>query len=156
MSNTTTVTATSTTVKTPKYLSRSCQQVAEEDFSTLSARVVIHSRLDEDKLWPTISQHICNETALVSSGRYADMAAVVGEYIWKAYRGRDAELPGVNVSHMEVTKTFIAMEPPPADGNGWRWRPLLQSRIIALETFSTPLLDVFSARSSPAAAELKT
>ena len=98
----------------------------EESFTAYSARVLIRSRLGEPKLWPSIDQHICNGTALVSSGHYADMAAVVGEYIWKAYRGQDAELPGINVGHMEVTKTYIAQEPQPPEGQWLEMETVLE------------------------------
>lgn len=116
MSKTVTISPTTTTVQSPKYLSPSCQQVVEEDFTPTTARIVVRSKLGDPKLWPSIDQHICNGAALVSSGHYADMAAVVGEYIWRAYRGRDADIPGINVGHMEVTKTYIAQEPQPAEG----------------------------------------
>ena len=109
-----------TTLTTPtpsfKSLSPSCQQIISESFTQTTAHILIHSRLSDPKLWPSIAQHICNGTALVSSGHYADMAAVVGAYIWRAYRGSNAELPGINVGAMEVTKTYIALEPQPAEG----------------------------------------
>jgi iterative type I PKS product template protein len=114
--STTTTTTSQTTLQTPKYLSPSCQQVISESFTQTTAHVLIRSALGDPKLWPSIDQHICNGTALVSSGHYADMGAVVGEYIWRAYRGANAELPGINVGHMEVTKTYIAQEPQPAEG----------------------------------------
>lgn len=126
MSQTNTIASTSKTVQIYKYLSPSCQQVVEENFTSTSARVVIRSKLGEPKLWPSIDQHICNGAALVSSGHYADMAAVVGEYIWQAYRGRDAETPGINVGSMEVTKTYIAQEPQPPEGQWLEMETVLE------------------------------
>ncbi len=135
MSTTFTVSANEST--SLKYLSPSCQQVVEEAFTATSANLLIRSRLGDDKLWPSIDQHICNGTLLVSSGHYADMAAVVGAYIWKSYRGQNAELPGINVGHMEVTKTYIAAEPQPREG---QWLEM-EAVLTIPENSSAELLD---------------
>lgn len=125
MSTTTTIPPKAKTSEA-KYLTASCQQIVEEDFaSNFEARVLIRTCLADPKIWPAIGEHHCHEVALTPSGLYADMAAVVAEYIWKAYRGRDAETPGLRVGDMEVNKTYIISEPQPSEGQWLEMEALL-------------------------------
>ena len=110
---------TQTQTQTTNYLrlSASCQQVVGEALSdTRRARVVVRSTIADPQILPSISQHLCNGTALTPSGLYADMAEVVAKYIWRADRGRQADIPGINVSHMEVDKTYIIKLPQEGSG----------------------------------------
>jgi iterative type I PKS product template protein len=114
MSQTTTLPARPTT---GKYLSASCQEIISEYFpSRTAARVVIRSNLTHPEILPSISQHLCNSVALTSSGHYADMAKVIGEYIWRCNRGPNAEAPGVRVGNMVVDHTYIIQVPPKPEG----------------------------------------
>ena len=95
---------------TEKYLSASCQQVIEEDFTDFTARVVVRSCLAHSQLYPIISGHLCNGVPICPSALNADMAVVVAQYIWSSMRPK-IELPGINVSSMEVPRSLIVELP---------------------------------------------
>ena len=125
MSNTITVPA-KTTTSNYKRLSASCQQVIAEDFKySNKARVLIRSNLTEPAIFGSISDHLCNGVALTPSGLNADMAAVVAEYIWRAYRWRDADAPGLCVGDMHVDHTYIIQVPPKPEGQWLEMEALL-------------------------------
>ncbi|CAK4030427.1 Hypothetical predicted protein [Lecanosticta acicola] len=97
-------------------LSASCQQVVHEDLSDLAnSKVIIRSCMAHPDLSPTVTNHKCNHVVLTPSGLYADMAVEVAHYIWKHHRGRDAELPGINVCDLEVHKPLIVKDPAKMD-----------------------------------------
>lgn len=93
-----------------KHLSASCQQVIEEDFTDSTARIVVRSCLAQSQLYPIISGHLCNGVPICPSALNADMAMVVAQYIWKSLRPK-TELPGINVSHLEVPRSLIVELP---------------------------------------------
>ncbi|RMY95388.1 hypothetical protein D0862_08768 [Hortaea werneckii] len=95
---------------TEKYLSASCQQVIEEGFTDSTARVVVRSCLAHSQLYPIISGHLCNGVPICPSALNADMAVVVAQYIWNCLRPK-TELPGINVSNMEVPRSLIVELP---------------------------------------------
>lgn len=115
MSTTSSTTATkpSTLIPTSSTrLSAGCQQIVHEDFTDLSrATVTVRSTLADPDLWPQIENHKCHNVALTPSGLYADMASTVAGYIWRAWRGADATLPGLEVRDLQVDKTLIAHIP---------------------------------------------
>jgi iterative type I PKS product template protein len=72
--------------------------------------VTIRSCLADSALYPTIAEHKCNKVVLCPSALWADMAMVVGSYIWSQLHP-GTEIPGLNVSDMLVPKAFIPQIP---------------------------------------------
>lgn len=104
----------------PIRLSGGCQHVVHEDFTDLrNATVTVRSTLADPELWPQIEHHKCHNVSLTPSGLYADMATTVAAYIWRAWRGADAALPGCEVRDLQVDKTLIAKNPQKAGREQW-------------------------------------
>lgn len=121
MSTTTTLTTPFSTLSpSPTRISAGCQQIVHEDFTHLpTATVTVRSTLADPALWPHIAHHKCHNVALTPSGLYADMAVTVAGYIWRAWRGADAALPGAEVRALQVDKTLIARVPQTGERQQW-------------------------------------
>ena len=105
-----TLSSTEPAPQNAKYLSVSCQQVISEDFTGSSAKVIVRSTLADPLIYPAVCGHKCNDVGLFPSSLNADMAVVAAEHIYKTLRP-DAEVPGINVCHMDVEKPLITQMP---------------------------------------------
>ncbi|PPJ52567.1 hypothetical protein CBER1_10859 [Cercospora berteroae] len=99
-------------MSTPKRLSPSCQQVVREELggSPSTTKVTVRSCLADPDLSPVVLAHKCNDCVLTPSGLYSDMVLTVASHIHRAYEP-DAEVPGINVSDLQVHKPLIVKDP---------------------------------------------
>ncbi|PIA89349.1 Conidial yellow pigment biosynthesis polyketide synthase [Cercospora beticola] len=95
-----------------KRLSPSCQQVVREELDGLpsTAKVTVRSCLADPDLSPVVLAHKCNDCVLTPSGLYSDMVLTVASHIHRAYEP-NTEVPGINVSDLQVHKPLIVKEP---------------------------------------------
>jgi iterative type I PKS product template protein len=98
-----------------KLSTSSCHKIVREELHANSGTVVVQSDLSDPQLRATISGHQVNGTPLCPSSLYADQAMTIADYFYKQLRP-NVPTPGLNVCAMEVTKTLIPQNPPPAEG----------------------------------------
>ncbi|KAI1089995.1 polyketide synthase [Rostrohypoxylon terebratum] len=90
----------------PKLSTTSVQKVTKEEVKGDIVILETESDLAEEKLRKICEGHRCNGVMLTPSTLYADMAETISEYAYQLVRP-DVKDIGMNVAHMEVTKTLL-------------------------------------------------
>ncbi|KAI1462723.1 polyketide synthase [Annulohypoxylon moriforme] len=90
----------------PKLSTTSVQKVTKEEVKGDIAILETESDLAEENLRKICLGHRCNGVCLTPSTLYADMAETICEYAYQLLRP-DVKDIGMNVAHMEVTKTLL-------------------------------------------------
>jgi len=98
-----------------KLHTTSCQKVIKEELHANSGTIIIQSDITEPKLYAAVTGHQVNDAPLCPSSLYADMAMTAADYLYKELRP-GAGAVGYNVCEMEVHKPFVAIMPPPPEG----------------------------------------
>jgi iterative type I PKS product template protein len=98
-----------------KLHTTSCQKVIKEDLHANSGTIIIQSDITEPKLYAAVTGHQVNDAPLCPSSLYADMAMTAADYLYKELRPGAGPV-GYNVCEMAVHKPFVAIMPPPAEG----------------------------------------
>ena len=92
---------------TPKLSTTSIQRIVEESIRDSEATITIESDLSEPTLRRSIQGHMVNDTALLPSSLYADMALTIADYLYRQLKP-NTEPPALSCDNMAVDKPLIA------------------------------------------------
>ena len=92
--------------QTPKLSTTSVQKIVKESIGDDEASVTIESDIKQPELLAAVQGHIVNDTPLVTSSLYADMAFTVADYLHRQLRPK-TERPTLSCDTMVVGKSLI-------------------------------------------------
>ncbi|KAL2818236.1 hypothetical protein BDW59DRAFT_175214 [Aspergillus cavernicola] len=94
----------------PKKLSSSVHRVVKEDYNASDPIGIFETDLWYTKLHAAVSGHRVNGAALCPSSIYADIAQTIAHHI-QQQKHAGIDLPGLNITSMEVVQPLIIKEP---------------------------------------------
>ena len=91
----------------PKLSTTAVQKIIKESIHDSEASVTVESDVSEPKLRAAVQGHMVNDTHLLPSSLYADMAFTIADYLHRQLKP-NVDTPALSCNEMVVDKTFIA------------------------------------------------